>query len=42
MEITILAVGDEMAAVKGLEAIQNPLVISNPSYKIQDGTKVFK
>lgn len=42
VEITLLAIGDNMVAVKGLEAIQNPFVITNPSYKIQDGTKVFK
>lgn len=41
VEVKILAVGDKEVIVSGLEGYENPKVITNPSYKINDGTKVF-
>ena len=40
-DIKILAVGDKDVIVSGLESYENPKVVTNPSYKINDGTKVF-
>ncbi|HYF81424.1 MAG TPA: efflux RND transporter periplasmic adaptor subunit [Clostridia bacterium] len=40
-EVKILAVGDEEVIVSGLESYENPKVVTNPSYKLNDGTKVF-
>ncbi|MGB7606245.1 MAG: efflux RND transporter periplasmic adaptor subunit [Lutisporaceae bacterium] len=41
MEVKILAVGDNDVIVSGLENIEEPKVIVNLSYKINDGVKVF-
>ncbi len=41
VEVKILAVGDKDVIVSGAEGYENPKVITNPSYKINDGTKVF-
>ncbi len=39
--VKILAAGDDAVIVSGLESIEEPEVIVNLSYKIQDGEKVF-
>lgn len=41
LEVKILAAGDEEVIVSGLENIEEPEVIINLSYKINDGAKVF-
>lgn len=41
VRVKILAVGDSKVIVSGLEAFDNPRVITNLSYKINDGAKVF-
>lgn len=41
MEVKILAAGDEEVIVSGMENLEEPEVIINLSYKINDGAKVF-
>jgi HlyD family secretion protein len=41
LEVKILAAGDEEVIVSGLENMEEPEVIINLSYKINDGAKVF-
>jgi hypothetical protein len=41
IEIEILAAGDDHVIVSGLENIEEPKVIVNLSYKINNGAKVF-
>ncbi|SCX90850.1 HlyD family secretion protein [Alkaliphilus peptidifermentans] len=41
VEITIDEVGDQRVSIIGLEGYENPRVITNLSYKIRDGVKVF-
>lgn len=41
LEVEILAAGDEEVIVSGMENLEEPEVIINLSYKINDGAKVF-
>lgn len=41
VEVEIIGVGNSFVSVNGLEAYDNPRVITNLSYKIRDGVRVF-
>ncbi len=41
IDITITGVGDRLVGIEGIDMYDNLKIITNPSYKIQDGVKVL-